>query len=267
MWHVCKLVVKNNRKHIESHPFYDVYQSQPEALLNADVDAFRSEYFPTPALKSLQADASQVGTSIYNIANMYWPFLMYLVSRRTLDQIEISYPVDNPVSVILGAAVIIALCKVHQSLKTLKMRSDFLQIVQETCDWSPIRHSNLVELRLEDLREPKEGQEPGLDHSDWIPDVISSLPQSIRRIYLKGARGLKAKRKLKIQDFSQCNPNLVEELSILNAGGSLTNEVTQFICKNFNMLRKFNLSDCKTDDQGFLGISELKGQLEIFKFP
>ena len=194
------------------------------------------------------------------MTNMYWPFLAFLVSRPPLDRVEMSHPVGTPLSIIVCQTTIMAIGTHHPSLKTLKIQSDSLQLLLEKCDWSPIRNSTLVELRLEDLREP-EGQDPEeVNHIDWILEVIKNLPQSIRRIYLKGAEGLKTTRKLQIPDFSQCHPNLVDELSILNAGGSLTNDVLPFICKNFKMLRKFNLSDCETDDQGFVGIAELKGE-------
>ena len=257
--HVCKIVVKNNRKHLESHPFYDGYELKPYSI---NLDAFHPEHFETPALKSLQADASQLGATLFNVVfHMNWPFLEYLTSRPPLSQVEISYPLGNPINILLWVDVIEALGKHARSLKTWKMQADLLQ----TCNWSPMRNLNLVELSLEDLRKPK-GQNAGVNHNDWIPEVIMNLPGSIRRIYLKGAEGLKAKMKLKVQDFSQCDPNLVEELSIFNAGGCLTNDVTQFLCENFKMLRKFHLSDCKTDDQGFLGISEMKGEFEIFIF-
>ena len=194
------------------------------------------------------------------MADMYWPFLHYLVSRPPLDHVQMSHPVGSPFSITVGQTTIMAIGRKDRNLKTLKIQSDSLQDLLQKCDWSPIRNSTLVEVPFEDLREPK-GQDPEADHiTDWILEVITNLPISIRRIHLKGAGGLKTTRKLRISDFSQCISNILDELSILNAGGSLTNDVTQFLCLNFKMLRQFNLSDGETDDQGFVGISELKGE-------
>ena len=50
------------------------------------------------------------------------------------------------------------------------------------------------------------------------------------------------------------------QLSIFNAGRLVDNQVADFICKNFKMLRKLNLSHAQTDDEEFGEIAGLKGR-------
>ena len=101
------------------------------------------------------------------------------------------------------------------------------------------------------------------ENNGWIREALRKLPKTARRIYFKGVEGLKVRNKLQVGDFAQLDQKLADLLSIFNYGGSVTNEVVRFICTNFKLLRKLNLSDCRTDDRGFVKISELKGKFRI----
>ena len=189
-----------------------------------------------------------------------------MTSRPPLVQLEVIYPTDNAANVLLWRTFVKALAKHVPTLKKLTLKTIFFQ----GFDWSPMRYSKLTDLRLEDMRHVIVNDDDELEefpeNNDWIRQLIRNLPETVRRIYLKGAAGMKATNKLKFQDFSQFDPKLVDQLTIFNSGGSVTNEVVLFICSNFKMLRKLNLSNCRTDDRGFGGIFELKGRLEQYNF-
>ena len=260
--HICDRVISNNRQHLQSHPFCDIFQviSEEELLLLGwDQQESYYGYHETPALKYLQANAtSQLRVRAGNFpGGTNWKFLDYFKSRPPLVQIEISYPTSDPATAFQWPQVIQALWKHAGSLKILKIQADLLQNV----DWKLLRHSNLTDVRLEDMRGARRLGPKSVEknHNGWIHQVLLNLPETVRRIYLKGAEGLKVKTKLKPSDFVQLDPTLVEQLTIFNAGDAFTNELAGFLCKNFKMLRKLNLSDTKTDDSGFRGISQLKG--------
>ena len=67
-----------------------------------------------------------------------------------------------------------------------------------------------------------------------------------------------------MNNFCRLDPQLLTQLSILNAGGLVDNQVAKFICKTFTMLRKLKLSDTETDDEGFGEIAGVTGKFSKF---
>ena len=255
--HLVEQVVINNQQCLESHSFYDIHQRVTDQELMLEPDPHHEHnYHETPALKCLQVDATQLTARMSHAFYKNWPFLEYLNSRPPLEQLEISYPIYNKTTYFLRQHVEHAIDKHAGTLKTFKLQGGD---IFRDFDWSILPFQlNLTEARFEDMRQLEKLEEG--ENNDWIRHALMHLPKTVRRIYLKGAEGLKVNKKLRIQDFFRFDPNVVEQLTIFNSGGSLGNDVAGFICKNFKMLRKLNVSDTKTDDTGFSGISELKGE-------
>ena len=95
---------------------------------------------------------------------------------------------------------------------------------------------------------------------------MTNVPKTIEKLYLRGALHEQKQKKpqpltkpLKLKYFTRLDHTLMTQLSIFNAGALVDNQVAKFICENFKMLRKFNLSEARTDDEGFSEIAGLKG--------
>ena len=232
---------------LESHSFYDL--SHPSLGLQIKAADFMYE---TPALTAVDADANQLEQS-GNVLN----FITYLDHRPLLEQIDISCHYYDPEDGSVLSRLIPSIARHGRSLKKLKM----LIKLESLSDWIFLRESSLRELHLEDY-----GTTAGAN--EWIRQVMNNLPKTMEKLYLKGAmlqRGQKKKHNsvtepLKKELFARLDPQLVTQLSIFNAGGLVDNEVADLICKNFWMLRKFNISEAQTDDEGFREIGGLKGK-------
>ena len=232
-----RIYLKNHRR-IESHSFFD---GSHMPLLHAPGAILMGK---TPALKALDADSHQLvlGENVVNLIN-------YLNSRPFLEQLDISCESVMP-------GLIESIARHGRSLKKLKL----LTTLGNLSDWIFLRESSMRELRLEDTRTTAE-------ENEWIRLVMSNLPKSIEKFYLRGAvlkRGQKKKqisvtKPLKKDNFTRLDPQLVTQLSIFKAAGVVDNEVADLICKNFKLLRKLNLSEAETDDEGFTEIAGLKG--------
>ena len=244
---LCDTVVRKNRHHLESHPFYDAINlSLPGSIYVTDFN------FETPALIAVEADDYQL-EPFESVLNLSY----YLKRRPRIEQLDISCPFYDPMHNIVLSELMSAVAHHKMSLKKLK----FWIRLEALSDWVFLRESSLQDLRLEDNRCEN------VEENGWIRQVMSNLPNSVEKLYLRGAllkRGEEEQQSLteplKIECFARLDPQLVTQLSIFNAGGLVDNQVAQFICKNFKLLRKFNLSHAHTNDEGFGEIGGLKGR-------
>ena len=243
---LAEAVVQNNRQHLRSHAFYDV-----SVVTVGAIRPWASSRFETPALLAVEADCHTLQLPI-QIAS----FTNYLNSRPKLEQLDITCHYDDPEDNSLLSGLIHAVARHGRTLKNLKLWMKLGNIR----DWILLRESSsLVDLRLEDCRmEEKE--------NEWIRQVMANVPKSIEKIYLRGAllQWGRKKRKpptepLKTEYFTRLDPQLLTQLSIFNAGALVDNQVADFICKNFKLLRKLNLTYAQTNDEGFREIAGLKG--------
>ena len=239
-------IVSRNRCHLRSHSFYNVSTTSVDEMV---ASGFRD--FQTPALKALKADWSNLDGP-HGIVS----FIKYLNFRPLLEQLDITCYYNGPEDSLLLSALICSVARHRSKLKKLKLETRLGNL----SDWSFLGQSGLQDLHLEDCR--KEEVE-----NEWIRQVMCNLPESIKKLYLNGAllqreqmQPIYQMQPLKRQDLVRLDPDLLTHLSIFNAGGLVDNKVAKFICNNFKLLRKLNLSHAQTDDEGFRNIAGLKGR-------
>ena len=79
---LCDEIISNNREHLESHPFYDIFQFDTEEDLLFDLeshqDRYNEKYHETPALQCLQARSSQLYANIVNYFHGNWSFVDFI---------------------------------------------------------------------------------------------------------------------------------------------------------------------------------------------
>ena len=246
---LCNLfenVVKNNGPHLQSFSFYDIN------MITFDCMVISSDFnHETPSLMSLEVDSFNLEMRAGVVG-----FISCLKSRPSLERLDVSCPFYDSENSTVLSDLISSVARHGRSVKKLKLRIH----LENLTDWNFLRDSNLQDLQLVDYRK-------GDEENEWVRQVMSNVPKSIEKLYLRGAlrkRGPNYKpaviEPLKMEYFARLNPQVVTELSIFNAGGLVNNHVAQFVCKTFKMLRKLNLSDCQTDDEGFHEIGGLKGR-------
>ena len=248
MW---EAIVPSNRRHLRSHAFYSISNVFTNILPQVEeLFPSLSFNFETPALKALQVDCCNL-----QLPSRIASFISYLDSRLPLEELDITCHYNDPEDNSLLSILLLSVARHGGSLKKLRLWT----WLENLSDWIFLRQSSLQDLRLVDRRMEAE-------ENEWIRQVMANLPKSIEKLYLRGAL-LKREQKeqkpltepLKIECFARLDPQLLTQLSILNAGGLVDNQVADFICKAFKMLRKLHLSDAETDDEGFTEIAGLKG--------
>ena len=243
-------IMKNNWQHLQSYPFRETNRS-----MGANGIIFWSDIiYDTPALITLAVDRSNLAEVTH-----IFQFISCLNSRPRLEQLEISCAFYNPENNTVLLNLISSVARHGDNLKKLKLQLG----LENVSDWKFLSLSNLRDLRMVDCR-------MGEQKNEWIRQVMANVPKSIEKLYLRGALLRTVPKKsvvgpLKTEYFARLDPQLVTQLSIFSAGGLVDNQVAQFICQNFKMLRKLNLSDTQTDDKGFSEIGGLRGNtcLEI----
>ena len=239
-------IMKNNCQHLQSYPFHGI-----RAMTAYGLGFSSTIQYDTPVLLALEVDSSNLAT--YNDISA---FVSCLNSRPALEQLDIPCPFYDPENTTVLSNLISSVTRHGVNLKKLKLELR----LENVSDWNFLSQSNLRDLRLVDCRMDEEKNE-------WILQVMSNVPKSIEKLYLRGALRMREYQKmqsvtepLKTEYFARLDPQLVTQLSIFNAGVLVENQVAHFICKNFRMLRKLNLSDTQTDDKGFSEIAGLKGR-------
>ena len=251
LYGVCQAIVESNRQHLRSQPFYDINN-----LAVGEVMPLTFSGFKTPALMAVEADCYtlQLPTGIAS-------FINYLNSRPPLQELDITCHYYDPADSSLLSGLIRAVARHGRSLKKLKLWARLGNL----SDWNFLRESSLQELHLQD------GRAEVVEENEWIRQVMTNLPKSIKKLYLRGAMLKREQQELrplteplKMEYFARLDPQLMTQLEIFNAGQLVNNEVAEFTCKNLKMLRTLNLSNVQADDQGFQAIAELKGKYSQF---
>ena len=182
LYTLCDTVVRKNRPHLQSHPFYDginISLSHPGFMYATDFSV------ETPALTTLEADGCQLARWYESIGN----FSNYLKGRPQMKQLDISCSFSDPMNNAVPSDLISSVAHHKSSLKKLK----FWIKLENLSDWAFLRESSLQDLRLEDYKFEN------VEQNEWIRQVMSNLPNSIEKLYLRGA-SLKGGQK-KMQKF------------------------------------------------------------------
>ncbi|CAG7723487.1 unnamed protein product [Allacma fusca] len=96
-------------------------------------------------------------------------------------------------------------------------------------------------------------------YSELLPSCLVHLPQSVKKIHLKGVDGYTVWNQIETiitpESLSNLNPAHLTELCISKCGPCVNDDVLEFVFRTFRFLRVLNISNTenKCTDYGFIG--------------